>query len=174
MLEKDYLFWFCALAGSGMFVIQFILFFAGLSIDDDSSSQDFKWISKQALTGFLMMFGWVGLACKKELGLTPLYSMALAVGAGVLSMIVTGAIFNFARKLRSTGSIFQLQDAIGKEASVYQRIPKGGAGKISVSLNEMTHEIDAISHDGEEVDSFTQVQIIKKADERTVIVVPIK
>ncbi len=174
MFTKDGLFWFCALAGSGMFLIQFVLFFVGADAEDDSSSQNFKWLSKQAVTGFLMMFGWVGLACKKELGYSPLYSTAIALVAGAISMIITAAIFNIARKLRSTGTVFRLQDAIGKEASVYQRIPKGGSGKISLSLHDMTHEIDAISLNGEEVNSFTQVQIIKKADERTVVVIPIK
>src|SRR5579872_2732155 len=163
MLAKDGLFWFCALAGSGMFLIQFLLYFVGADAEDDSSSQNFKWISKQAITGFLMMFGWVGLACTKELDLTPLASTALAIAAGIVAMIITAAIFNLARKLRSTGTVFRLQDAVGKEASVYQRIPKGGSGKISLSLHDMTHEIDAISLNGEEVHSFTQVQIIKKA-----------
>lgn len=173
MFERDDLFWFCALSGSGLFLIQFVLFFIGADTEDDSSSQNFKWLSKQTITGFLMMFGWVGLACKRELGFSPLFSTAIAIGFGTLAMIVTAAIFNFARKLRSTGTVFRLQDAIGKEASVYQRIPKGSAGKISLSLHEMTHEIDAISLNGEEIDSFTQVQIIKKADDRTVVVIPI-
>ena len=172
MFEKEDLFWFCALSGSGLFLIQFVLFFIGADAEDDSSSQNFKWLSKQTVTGFLMMFGWAGLACKKELGLTPLSSTAIAIAAGAVAMLISGAIFNFARKLRSTGTVFRLQDAIGKEASVYQRIPKGSAGKVSLSLHDVTHEIDAISLNGEEIDSFTQVQIIKKADERTVVVIP--
>jgi membrane protein implicated in regulation of membrane protease activity len=174
MFAKDGLFWFCALAGSGMFLIQFLLFFLGADAEDDASSQNFKWLSKQAVTGFLMMFGWVGLASKVELGFTTLTATFIAILAGSVAMIITASIFNLARKLRSTGSVFRLQDAIGKEASVYQRIPKGGSGKISLSLHDMTHEIDAISLNGEEVNSFTQVQIIKKADERTVVVIPIK
>ena len=96
MFAKDGLFWFCALAGSGMFLIQFVLFFVGADAEDDSSSQNFKWLSKQAVTGFLMMFGWVGLACKKELGYSPLYSTAIALVAGAISMAITAAIFNIA------------------------------------------------------------------------------
>ena len=63
---------------------------------------------------------------------------------------------------------------IGKEAMVYQRIPKGGVGKITLSLNDLTYEIDAISHQNEELSSFIQVQVLKKSDEKTVVVVPIK
>lgn len=176
MFEKEILFWFCALSGSGLFLIQFILYFMGADAEDadEGSSQNFKWLSKQAITGFLMMFGWVGLACKKELGYSAIPSTLIAIAAGAVAMLITGLIFNLARKLRSTGTVFRIEEAIGKEASVYQRIPKGGSGKISISLRDITHEIDAISLNGEEVGSFTQVQIIKKADDRTLVVAPIK
>lgn len=176
MFTKDDFFWFSALAGSGMFAIQFILYFIGLDAEDpdQGSAHNFKWLSKQTLTGFLMMFGWVGLACKKELQFSAPASTAIAIGAGLFAMLVIGLIFKLARKLHSPGALFSLQDAIGKKAFVYQQIPKAGSGKISVSLYGMTHEIDAISIDGDEVASFTQVEIIKKADDRTVVVAPIK
>ena len=159
-----------------MFLIQFLLYFVGADAEDldDSSSHNFKWMSKQAATGFLMMFGWIGLACKKELGFSPPLSMAIAVAAGLGAMFITGSIFKMARKLRSSGTIFRIEEAVGKEASVYQQIPKKGIGKISISLQDITHEIDAIALNGEEISSFSQVQIVKKADERTVVVVPIK
>lgn len=174
MFEKDHLFWFCALAGSGMFLIQFILYFLGADSDDLDDGSNFKWLSKQAITGFLMMFGWMGLAAKKELGYSPWASTAIAAVGGFVAMFVSGAIFKAARKLRSSGTVFRIDEAIGKEASVYHRIPKGGIGKITISLQDITHELDAVSMNGEEVASFSQVQIIKKADERTVVVVPMK
>lgn len=147
-----------------MFLIQFILYFLGTDHDDldDGSSQNFKWLSKQAITGFLMMFGWVGLAAKKELGYSPLLATAIAVAAGAVAMFVSGSIFKAARKLRSSGTVFRIDEAVGKEAAVYQRIPKGGVGKVTLSLQDLTHELDAISLNGEEVASFSQVQIIKK------------
>ncbi len=176
MFEKDSLFWFCALAGSGMFLIQFLLYFSGADADDvdDHSAQHFKWLSKQAVTGFLMMFGWVGLACKRELGYAPLASTGWAIGAGLVVMLITGLVFRGARKLRSPGSVFRLEEVIGKEATVYQRIPKEGVGKISLSLHDMTHEVDAISLNGEEIASFSPVRVVKKTDERTVAIVLIE
>lgn len=177
MLEKDSLFWFCALAGSGMFAIQFILFLVGGDADDfddghshDGSGHNFKWLSKQAITGFLMMFGWAGLTCKNELELSAVMSTLVAVGVGIGMMLITGSIFKIARKLKSSGSVFRIEDAVGKEASVYQKIPKGGVGKVTVSLSDISHEIDAIALNGEEIESFYPVHIVKKADDRTVIV----
>lgn len=180
LIQKDPVFWFCALSGSGLFVIQFLLtFFGGHShdIDDGSGEIDtgkFKWLSKQALTGFLMMFGWVGLTCRKEFDFSVVAASMAALAGGSLSAFVTAFIFKSAKKLHSSGTVFRIEDAIGHQAMVYQRIPKEGIGKISLSLHDLTYEIDAISHHGEELSSFTQVQIIKKADEKTVIVVPSK
>jgi hypothetical protein len=175
MIEtKEALFWFCALAGSGMFILQFFLVFLGGGEDGDLSDGHFKWLSKQAVSGFLMMFGWVGLACRMELGLGTIASTSGAAAAGLLAMFVSGAIFKTARKLKSTGTVFRIEEAVGKEATVYQRIPSIGAGKISLSLQGIGHEIDAVSIQGEEIDSFTQVEIVKIIDERTVAVISLK
>lgn len=173
MIEiKEALFWFCALAGSGMFVLQFFLFFLG-GEDGDMSDGHFKWLSKQAVSGFLMMFGWVGLACRVELGLGTIAATMGAAAAGLAAMFVSGVIFKTARKLRSTGTVFRIEEAVGKEATVYQRIPSAGAGKISLSLQGIGHEIDAVSIQGEEIHSFTQVEVVKIIDERTVAVTKI-
>jgi hypothetical protein len=181
LIEKDSAFWFCALSGSGLFVIQFMLNLLGGDAQDNTSegggeidSSKFKWMSKQALTGFLMMFGWVGLTCRKEFNLSLMATSVTAFAGGTFSAFITNFIFRSAKKLRSSGTVFRLEDAIGKEAVVYQRIPKEGVGKISLSLYNLTYELDAISSHLEEISSFTQVRILKTADEKTVIVVPIK
>ncbi len=178
-LSKDTFYWFCALAGSGMFIIQFVLTLFGIGHDgaDDHGHfdvQNFKWLTKQTLTGFLMFFGWVGLTCKKEFVMTNTASAACACVGGLIAVVVTAFIFKMAKKLRSPGAVFRIDDAIGKEAYVYQRIPKNGLGKISMSLNNHTHEIDAMAMTHEEISSFTQVQIVKKMDDKILIVVPIK
>ena len=179
--SKDTFYWFCALAGSGMFIIQFFLSLFGLNHDHDLvndhghfEAQSFKWLTKQTLTGFLMFFGWVGLTCKREFALSSAASAIWAAAGGAVAVFATAFIFKIAKKLRSSGAVFRIEDAIGKEAIVYQRIPKNGLGKISVSLHHHTHEIDAISMTHEEISSFTQVQIVKNMDDKIVVVVPIK
>lgn len=160
-----------------MFIIQFLMNFLGTDNPDDEGEFDsgkFKWLSKQAVTGFLMMFGWVGLTCRKEFELSAITTAFISFGGGLIAIIATTFIFRMVRKLRSSGTVFNIEDAIGKEAMIYQRIPKGGLGKVSVSIHNFTHEIDAISTDQEDLLSFTLVQIIKKADEKTVVVVPAK
>ncbi len=81
-----------------------------------------------------------------------------------------GAHIQIAKSLNSSGSVFKIEDAIGKEAVVYQRISIGGVGKISICMNDFTREIDAIEHKQEAVESFTRVYVLKKADPNTVVV----
>ena len=174
-MNQEIFFWFCALSGTGLFLIQFMLNLLGSDAEtDDHPLYGFKWISRQGVTAFLTLFGWVGLAGIKELELSLLLTTIMASVAGAAAMFVTGLIFYFSKKLHSTGNVFKLEEAIGKEAAVYQRIPKDGVGKISLALQEMSYEIDAVSLDGKEIDSFSSVQIIRKKDDATVVVVPIK
>lgn len=158
-----------------MLVIQFLLSLTGTDHDGDLIEDGkFKWMAKQAITGFMMMFGWAGLTCREQFHFGIPLTLLISLGAGVVSAFIAAMIFHLAKKAHSSGTVFKVEDAIGKEATVYHRIPKGGSGKISVSLSDFTHEIDAISPYEEEIPSFTQVQIIKKADGNTVVVVPLK
>lgn len=180
LISQDPIFWCCALTGTCLFVIQFLLTFLGGGDGDFDSgggevdASNLKWLSKQAMTGFLMMFGWVGLTCKKEFHLALFPTIVFAFLAGLLAIFVTALLFRGVRKLRSSGTVFRIEDAVGREATVYQRIPKGGVGKITLSLHDLTHEIDAISQLEEDLPSFTQVQVLNTSDATTVVVVPIK
>ncbi|MBN2479087.1 MAG: hypothetical protein JXA94_02550 [Parachlamydiales bacterium] len=183
--NKELFFWFCALSGSAMLVIQLILNLFGIAMHHDiadvhdigdageSDSHNFKWLSKQALSGFLTMFGWVALGCLKELHFPAVISVLIAFIAGIFAMIVSGFIFKMAGKLHSSGTVFKIEDSLGHEAMVYQQISKNDKGKILLSLNNLTREIDAIALTQEEIPSFTKVKIINKVDDNTVSVIPI-
>ncbi len=179
-ISENNFFWFFAIVGSALFVFQFLLSMSGASDHDSNGEHDltdpgnFKWLSKQAVTGFLMMFGWVGLTCQKEFNLGSAVSAGIAFLGGLVAVIATGFIFKTAKKLHSPGHVYDLQQALGKEAMVYQQIVKGGMGKISVSIQDMMYEIDAIALNGEEFPSFTRVKIIEQVDEKTVVVTTLK
>lgn len=191
LIGSDSIFWFCALAGSGMLFIQFIINIFGIvdhdSFDtsdissdtthdggqDSADARKFKWLSMQTIAGFLMMFGWTGITCQNEFGLRNPITVGISLASAMLAALIMRSIFKLAKKLRSTGSIYRIEDAIGKEGYIYQYIPKGGKGKISMSLQNFTHEIDAISHHDEDLPSFMRVKIIEKSDENTVVVTPL-
>jgi hypothetical protein len=119
-----------------------------------------------------MLFGWTGLTCLQEFNLSGLYTIWISCLSGFLTMFLTAVLFRSARKLHSSGTVFRIEDTIGLEAVVYQRILKGEVGKITVSVKQFTHEIDATAH--EDLTSFTNVRITKKMNESTVLVVPTK
>jgi hypothetical protein len=174
IFAKDSIYRFAAFAGSGLFVIQFLIsLFGGIAEDcDNGVDGQFKFLSKQAITGFMMLFGWTGLTCLQEFNLSGLYTIWISCLSGFLTMFLTAVLFRSARKLHSSGTVFRIEDTIGLEAVVYQRILKGEVGKITVSVKQFTHEIDATAH--EDLTSFTNVRITKKMNESTVLVVPTK
>ena len=121
-----------------------------------------------------MMFGWVGLTCNQEFGLKGIASTAAAVMGGSAAMLCSGYLFKASKKLKSTGSVFRIEDCVGQDAIVYQRIPKNGAGKITIALDHISHEVDAVSMDGQEIESFSSVHVVKKIDSQTVAVAAFK
>jgi len=170
--------WFCAISGTGLFLIQLLSSLLGFDAQDegaeDAHDGEFKWLSKQALTGFLMMFGWVGLTCRKQFDLETLPTLLLSLASGLALFFCTSLIFKGAAKLKSRGTVFSVDKAIGKTATVYQQIKPNSSGKISLVLDGRSYEIEAITPASELLDSFTEVEIINKVDERTVSVIPIK
>lgn len=170
VFEQDPFFWFCALIGSGFFVIQILLSFFGSGESEEFESAKFKWLTKQGITGFLMMFGWTALACKYELGLSSLMTYVGAFCAGSATLLITVFIFRGAKRLHSSGTLFNLDQTIGREAIVYQQIPLDGTGTITVSIEGIARDIDAVALDREEIASFRSVQIVKKIDDTTVAV----
>ncbi len=180
LFDDTTIFTFCAYSGSGLLFIQLILNFFGLADSEDVSDSEigekkiFKVLSLQTIGGFLMLFGWTALACQIEFNLQTSITVFLSFLAGLGSVFLINLIFKIAKKFNSPGSTCNLDDVIGKEAFVYQRIPKDGVGKVSISFQHLTCEINAASCTREEIPSFTRVQILKKRDDVTLVVMPIQ
>jgi hypothetical protein len=179
-------FWFCALCGTGFFLINTVMsMISGVDTDldivshhtthegIDSPDAAFQLISLTSLTGFVMMFGWIGLTCYEQFHLDPLMTFLCALSAGFITMYLTAKIFQSAKRLASNGSVFDISQALGKVAVVYARIPVDGKGQIQIAISSLTHELDAISSDNVVIESNTHVEVIRILDNATVIVKPI-
>ena len=90
--------------------------------------------------------------------------------AGVLTMYLTAWIFRGARLLVSPGAQFRIENAVGLKASVYQRIPAEGKGRVQLAIDGHTHEIDAIAETPAEIPSFKTVEVVRVVDAETVAV----
>lgn len=176
-LDLNSLFWYSAIFGTGMFLVQTLINALGLfemADDLEWSEVSFRIASKLTWTAFLMMFGWVGLAALHEFSLSPLFSLLTAIGVGCLTILSLTFILKKALLLKSYGTSFNLNDMVGKKATTYQKIPLNGVGKVTIVHNEIFHEIDAISPYQEEIPSFVSVTIIEKINETTVAIIPEK
>ena len=173
--DSNSVFWFCALAGSGLFVIQFLINLVGGSGTDSGADdlKQFKWLSIQAVTGFLMIFGWSAISCQQEFNQPLLLTIGISFAFGLFAAFAIHFLVKLSQRLQSSGNVYRMEEAIGMEAYVYQRIPKGGMGKVSLSLHQLTFEMDAISDQDRDIESFSRVKVVDRAGDQTLIVTPI-
>jgi membrane protein implicated in regulation of membrane protease activity len=183
--NADYIeriFWICALTGSLFFLLKVVTAMfssfgdhSSLSeVDGDpdlsSSDQAFKLFSIHSLTGFFMMFGWVGLASYKQFMFSSELSTLIAFIGGLLMMIITSMMFKLAAYFVSPGSSFSLDQLKGKYATVYQEIPADGTGKIHITVDGILREVQAVSLTKKKINSFTHVEIVQVPGNQTVVV----
>jgi hypothetical protein len=172
-------FWFCALLGSFLFIIKSLLLLSAVSIDfsesleTDESDSFFKIFSIHSFSGFLMIFGWTGLAFFKQFHFPRIHSFLLAFLLGCLMLLIVYYLFKGARQLISRGSLFSVDQTIGKTGIVYHRIPVDGIGKIQVVIDGFLHEIYATTYPGQEIPSFSQVHVLAVVDNSCVLVEPL-
>lgn len=142
----------------------------GDTTDTHDADTDFKLLTVNTITAFLMIFGWTGLSCSRQFQLGSMLSLLGASAAGFASMLGTAAIFKLFLRLDSSGQRFDIGQAKGRSASVYQRIPAGGKGRIQIVLDGVTRELDAVAENKQEIDSFQQVTVVEVLDGQTVMV----
>lgn len=179
----ELIFWISAIAGTAMFVFKTIVALAigemhdidtDLGVGDiahdgvDSSDAAFELFSITSLTGFFMMFGWSGLAAYKEYNLSQSTAFACACVIGFIAMYGTAKLFSAARLLVSRGSVFLIENTLGKTGTVYQMIPADGTGVIQITIDGQVRELGAQSAEGVEIPSFTTVTVVSVVDTNTV------
>lgn len=180
----DLVFLACALGGMTLFVLRGLLMLLGgfLADADDHSDYDhhndlepsFKFLTLHSLTGFLMVFGLMGLGLRQQLEYPFATALVLAMGAGIFMMLIVAAVFYGASHLSSRGSVFSVRDAVGLSAVVYQRISPDEDGKVQVQIRGVLREIAARAGNGETIESFVHVKIVRVIDEQTVVVEQLK
>lgn len=176
------LFWICAVAGTTLFALRMLAaMFGGLfHIDDtehgtadfyDDAHHDipsFKIFTLHSLAGFLMIFGWTGLGCATQYEFSPLTALAYASLAGTCMLLITAWLMRQVMRLEGPGTVFSIDKAVGLTATVYQEIPAQGLGKIQITIDNVTRELQARSDDGITIPSFTAIKVVRVIDRETV------
>jgi membrane protein implicated in regulation of membrane protease activity len=182
----DKLFFFSALIGTVLFLVQLVLGLIGWGGDTSdidfgdpggadgnvghhSADTSFKVLSLQGLSAFIMMFGLVGLAMRNDNGLGPVPSVVGAAGAGTLATWVISRIFRLFNGLQSKGNL-DMQKAVGAEGTVYLTIKKDKPGKVQLIVSGRMLTLDAMTEDDKTLKTGTTVTVIRVTTEQHLIV----
>ena len=183
-MNTETLFWAFALFGTLFFVIRSVMIFSGVAADHFGGHHDvyhdtdsasgvagaFKVLSLHSITAFVMMFGWAGLAALKQFGLNSGGSVCVGFVVGAAFMYLIAYLIRGILKLESEGAVFRIEETVGKTASVYERIPEKGLGRIQLHAGGMIREIQAVSETGTALAPPASVTVVKVVDAQTVAV----
>lgn len=174
------IFWVSATLGTTLFLLRLsVSVFSGALFENDAhldhQSQNyeyavFKFLTVHSLSGFLMIFGWAGLACVVQFRMDAGYAFLMALLLGTIMFLVTALIMRSTSLLESHGDVFSTKKTVGLVGTVYQHIPANGFGKIHVVVNNVTRELVAHSQ-YVAIESFKLIKIIKAIDYETVEVI---
>ncbi|MEM7203536.1 MAG: hypothetical protein AAF628_24950 [Planctomycetota bacterium] len=175
----DTLYFVCAAVGGSVLVVQTLLLMLGMGHDvdvdggvhvhdvHDAGDGFFKFLSLKTLVAFLTFFGLAGLAAQRA-GWGSLPTLATALGAGAVSVLVVGWLMSGFAKLQSRGNV-DLTNAVGAEARVYLRIPaeSRGVGKVHVEVQGRRVECKARTR-GAEIPTGATVTVVAASSQDTV------
>jgi hypothetical protein len=193
------LFVWCAVLGGALFLVQLVMLvvgFDGFDSDVDvptgalegdiklhEAEVDFdkhpdQWlhndgwfvgiITFRSIVAAVTVFGLIGMATAQQYD--ALQSLALATGAGLVTLYAVGWSFKKLYQVRSDGTV-RLQQALGQPGTVYLAIPaaRTGAGKVTVQVGGRTMEYRAMT-DGPALPTNSTVVVTEILNEQTIAV----
>ena len=127
-------------------------------------------LTVRGVVAFLAICGWVGVAAL-DMGAGPILSSVLAVIAGLAAMILVAVALRFSLKLQQNGNL-DLKNAVGLTGEVYVPIPRGGKGKVTLTVQDRFLELDALCPE-RELSTGEAVKVTGITSSHTLIVTPL-
>ncbi|MFS4454635.1 hypothetical protein [Maribacter sp. 2304DJ31-5] len=167
LFEKIY--WTVALISSVIFVVLIIMTLIGGDADDMGGDVDaevdgdggigFQFLSFKNLMGFLVIFGWSGIACM-DAGLSKGITIAISMLCGLVMMTAMAALFYYLAKLQSSGTL-KLKNALNQIGEVYLTIGanRSKIGKVSINVQGTLRELDALTDEDMDLVQSNVVQV---------------
>ncbi len=125
----------------------------------DATDGAFRWLNLQAITAFLMMFGLVGWALRRDSGVGVGLSFLGAFVGGTLSVWVVTRIFRAMGSLQSSGTL-DLSGALGSRGTVHQRV-RGHSGKVQIVFRQRPLTLDACVDEGVTIETGTPIEVVE-------------
>lgn len=189
------IFLLCALVGSAILVIQFVLTLFGFgdeelgigdldgadtgfaddlggshdAVDHDSSGL-FKKITFRSLIAGVAFFGIGGMVATTA-GLEPWACLTIALFAGGGALYAVGWMFQSLHHLSEEGNL-RIEQSVGLPATVYIPIPgsQSGVGKIQLKLQNRIVELRAVTFEEDRLPTGTNVVVVEVINSNTVAV----
>ena len=115
--------------------------------------------SVRGVVSTLTVMGWAAVALLETL--SPALAISIAAVLGVATLFGTAYLMRAVAKLQTLGNL-DVENAVGKVATVYIPIPpKGtGAGKVTMTLQEKYCELSAVTLGAEKLSTGTLVRVV--------------
>lgn len=162
-------FMLCAVVGSVIVAVQFLLTLAGfghdLGFDGDAhvdvdhggadthgtghdGSHFFSVLSFRSVVAALAVFGLAGLGSNAS-GWSPYFTVVVALGAGAAALFVVAWTMRLLYGLKDDGTV-HIERAVGHQGTVYLTVPgeNHGTGKVLLNLQNRTVECLAVTSKG--------------------------
>lgn len=175
--------WFTvpAVVGTLYFLIQLTVMEVGGDFDldtevdtagHDTPGHEFKVLSLQTLSAFLMGGGWLGFGAYRFLEVGPFLSSVVAVLSGVAVGWLLVTLLRKLLKFQSSGNI-DLDDMVGLIGEVYVQVPPEGqgSGRVRVIIDGHQREVNATQFGESSIDTATRVKIKRTSPVTNSIVV---
>lgn len=143
----------------------------GESGEAGDSDAAFKVLSLQAVSAFLMGFGWGGIGAFRGSGLPLLVSGLIGLVTGAAMMWLLGTLLRFVSRLQSSGTV-PMYHALEAEGTVYAQIPTSGAGsgEVRVVIGDRERYYKAVT-DGAAIPTGAKIRVTAiNKDENSVTV----
>ncbi|MBI1190330.1 MAG: hypothetical protein GC200_06580 [Tepidisphaera sp.] len=134
------------------------------------STQTFSLLSLQSIVGFLMGFGWGGIAGLKGFGWSWWMSVLAGVACGLFMIYLLGITFRAIYSLAASGTI-EIWQAVGTEGEVYANVPLAGdgLGKVKLVISSRQRLLNAVAAE-EPLATRTRVRVVRVNSDNTVTV----
>jgi len=190
------IFFFCAVIGSVLIVLQFVATFIGVggsdldspdatdldlgenigsdvSIDAQGSDGGFdflKALSFRTLTAGVAFWGFGGLI-SESLDLSPASTLGVALACGIAAIVVVYYLLRTLASFNYNGAI-RADSAVNSVGSAYLRIParRGGVGKVMIAQQERTMEYEAITDEENDLPAGTPIVVTALVSSSQVLV----
>ena len=144
----------------------------GTDIDgaDLSSEPGLRILSFRTIIAFLAVFGWVGLEMLQN-GINSVITLAVSIVSGFIIMVIMAVLIRELFRLQSSGN-YDIKNAVGASGSAYIPIPAARSvkGKVTVTFQNGSHELDAVTDDADDIPSYAEILVIGISGKDTLIV----